>query len=1432
MKSKGMLVSLFLLLCITIFSQDKDCPTCPPNGSDQTEYDVIKTKDMMYEGEYVPGEILIKYKAEVNPVLGKTSKGHVVTGISAVDAVFKKHKVTEAKKLFPQAERLQQRQILKSFNGYEFERPSLHNIHKIKISEEAERLNLFEAIEELKQIPEIEYAEPNYIYSIIDSEALSPGLSEEETLEWINKQGVGEGEKGRINEIQAVVPNDPLYSEQWSIPATQVDLVWETTTGDTTQVIAILDTGVDWNHPDLKNKIWKNPDEIEGNGQDNDGNGFIDDIRGWDFINNDNNPMDDNSHGTHVAGIAAAEGNNGIGIAGVNWGAKIMPIKILDNKGRGDAAIISQGIIYASSNGASILNMSFGGYSKSFTMEAALMDAIAISELVAAAGNDRKSIYPSSPDLRDASTMYPAAFNFVLGVQVVESFSNYDPDGPIKSEFATGENYELISYGGSILSSVPAGLYRIYSGTSMGAPLVSGIISLYNQIKNPITREERWSDFIHLSRPTNANTNIFSSTKFPVFDLRHFELTDTLTGNDYDNQADAGEIIHLWTRIRNSFGQADSTFIKLQLSDISREYFSDHIEFTKDVVFLGSISPFGEKNNQYDPFIFYLEPTFPNESYFELEVLMWDAANSDTSSHLISIVVFNGTELSGFLEGDIVLTPDKLWLINNSTRLTEGSTMKILPGTHLILNGSFDNRGYIEAIGSKDSLIIIEGGGLGITLNKYVKYFGKGNDIRGGIFNNCEFYNGNYFYGDFDSCKFYIGKSFFDSKVKNSFIDSFNDTDINSTYLINNHSGAFSNNTVQNSVLWGGLQWADTLTTNNFINNIYSAYSNFPNIKKSTYSKYNNFVKAINGYVYSYPTFPHLWQPAYLFYLDETNGAKYYGNNFIIPDDTKEFFIVKTEGSSNIIDFPNQYWGTTDLNKVNSLIYDFNDNASIPLVNIQPLTTPPSDSAHGVVWKILVNGQDAQDEITDPIGVGIQRFDIYFNRPMNPNFEPQVTFGRIYPYLTDSVKDSSSWSHDYKIWTAYKTIQLHTGDGINRIRVADARDTQDFEIPVEDMRFEFVIDAAGLSSVDFNATAGLGKIELDWIQPEDVVDLLGYNLYRFTNLTDTTYTDTLMINNQLITDTTYTDFDVIPGDNYYYQYTVVKTDFNESERSKVVGTEALTASAGDANGDLSVTVQDIVSIVAYLLNQNPQPFILEAADVNGDSQVNILDIVATVNIIMSESLPKLSEVSGPPKITFDKKRAYIEEGEGLAGLQFKIVGTDISKANLVTGEAAKEMEISYNVISDTMYIVMFSFKNQTLNNKEKEMLFSITEGYFRELKEVTGSNQKGEKVEIGLVNDGEIIPKDFTLYQNYPNPFNPTTTIRYALPKQEKVEIRVFNILGQKVWEYFAEAQQPGYYEVKWNSVNSSNRQVATGVYIYQIRAGKFIQAMKMLLLK
>jgi thermitase len=309
-------------------------------------------------------------------------------------------------------------------------------------------------IEAIKKNPAVEYVEPNYLYYPQDHVAPKPSYI-------VDKEFDGQWAVYN-NGHNTWVANSPIGVDVNVVKA------WELTKGSKDIVIAVIDSGINYNHPDLKDNVWVNEKELNGKpGVDDDGNGYIDDIHGYDFANNDGDPLDDNGHGTHVSGIIAAT-HNEIGVRGVVPNAKIMALKFLTAKGPGDTANALKGIDFAINNGAKVINNSWGGGDYSQAMYDAFKKAAQKNiVIVVAAGNTNND--------NDAKPMYPANYN-VPGLISVGSFSMVD----VKSSFSSygKKSVHVFAPGNYIISTDVDQPYKWRSGTSMAAPFVSGAVGL------------------------------------------------------------------------------------------------------------------------------------------------------------------------------------------------------------------------------------------------------------------------------------------------------------------------------------------------------------------------------------------------------------------------------------------------------------------------------------------------------------------------------------------------------------------------------------------------------------------------------------------------------------------------------------------------------------------------------------------------------------------------------------------------------------------------------------------------------------------------------------------------------------------------------------------------------------------------------------------
>ena len=395
-----------------------------------------------------------------------------------------------------------------------------------------------QAAKEVASDPALEYAEPKYIYQLLD------------------------------------IPNDPQYINMTQFPFIQADTAWGIVKGESGNVvIAIVDGGTDWNHPDLLGNVWTNPGEIAGNGLDDDDNGFIDDVHGWNFANNTNDPTGNPgtpqsaAHGTHTAGTAAGVTNNGVGVSSISWNCTYMPLNAAHPTVDRSISHGYEAITYATANGADIINCSWGGLGGASSFEQDVIDfAYANGTLmVAAAGNDQNN--------NDVTQHYPSGYQQVLSVGAI----NKSNDG-IASFTNYGVSVNVFAPGVNILSTTPGNTYQSFSGTSMSSPLVAGLAGLV-KTQNPgwsvdQVREQIRVNCIGIDASNPSYSGLLGKGKINALrTVSNFSSPSIrMVGNSFTDSGgngiiNAGETIDLQVSFTNYLTSASNVSFTLSESD-------------------------------------------------------------------------------------------------------------------------------------------------------------------------------------------------------------------------------------------------------------------------------------------------------------------------------------------------------------------------------------------------------------------------------------------------------------------------------------------------------------------------------------------------------------------------------------------------------------------------------------------------------------------------------------------------------------------------------------------------------------------------------------------------------------------------------------------------------------------------------------------------
>lgn len=979
-------------------------------------------------------------------------------------------------------------------------------------------------------------------------------------------------------------------------------------------VVAVIDTGVDYTHKDLADNIWVNEGEIPGNGIDDDSNGYVDDVHGVDFVDGDCDPMDEHGHGTHVAGIIAMTPGNGGGV-GVAYGAKIMCVRAGQANGSFASSDIAKAIKYAADNGADVINMSFGGTGRSYLVESALQDAFPSCVLVAAAGNDGLPTTDAiNAGYFNTEDIYPAGYKYVLGVMATDnnkslaSFSNWD--------YLEGQNceYEMAAPGVNIYSTLPGNRYACWSGTSMATPNVAAAAAILRSKYTDKSKYSSRYIMGQLCSATTSSVGFIAPKgdfhSYPVLNIRDsltkqaqpelsldevytLDYQDVSSLNNGDGIAQPGETIDMGIAVWNRWGAATDITVKVDADSVAGIP-NKYVEFINDEVKLSDVGTFASVNNGFtytdekltgisNPIRFKIKEGTPNDIQITFNFTITAKNGLDEKDTVVytikpkptyTLTVQNGVALSGIINEDMTLTNDKLWILENNVLIPEGVTVTVEPGTRIQFWSADPNNKYGASANvylQVEGRFIAEG-----TEEQPIEMFpGKGFEDKTvtitGQMTGLSQPDSQLIDDDYE--KAYVSLKYvnilnaeyadFDSNLERAF----NATTIDHCSIIHN---------ITDEINWYVGIYACNISNTRF-ENIDEYYHSFAiyvenfynnsmdNCDVAIYSKYgfknnvilNYFCDAFRGFAasignYSYDCYTC---PTSTF----TNNAilnTYYLRSFERIRAVGAIDASKDSNGRTTYDISGNYWGTTnpDLVKVQCLDADW-DVSRNDLIQ-EPYLTLDDDMSdiYPFVTEAYLTDKDG-NRIDKVSGAQTVKMHVKFNRDMASDIQPMVTYGGSEPYTDFAV--SGDWANARE-WVSEFKIDPYIDLGTMYIRVKGAAAADDkWLVTGNDWgRFKFEITNSSAQSMSLTGEGQLGKNFLSWMQ-DDYDTLAGYNIYRATKYDADKKPEKqnfTRVNKSVLNadELSFIDENVRAGTDYYYYFTVVDTDLNESKASNVI----------------------------------------------------------------------------------------------------------------------------------------------------------------------------------------------------------------------------------------------------------------------------------------
>lgn len=926
--------------------------------------------------------------------------------------------------------------------------------------------------------------------------------------------------------------------------------------GSSDVIVAVIDTGVDYTHLDLRNNIWVNSGEIPGNGIDDDGNGYIDDVYGWNFVADTADPMDDNGHGTHVAGIIAAE-NNDIGGVGIAYNCKIMVLKAGNSSGYFNNSDIAEAIQYAYMNGASVINMSFGGSMISMAVEDALENAYNSCVLVAAAGNDTLCNDLDCTQHEDKGVSYPAALPYVIGVMStnasgsqLSSFSNFDHN-PYNSV-----EYEVCAVGESICSTWPNNKYATLNGTSMAAPVVSAIAAL---LRSAYPDRETYATKYLQSQIVNTGdlnpvggaytANLYNAlTKIPVPDVNLYDYwiddsTSISTANNGNGVIDAGETVRLYVSLQNRGGVASNVQVTIDTIRNNDPALTDpYFTFVNSSMQLSDIGTYSVRESGDKYFEIQVSGDCPNDYLvnFNLRFTYQNGLNEeDTTTYSGSgKAIFNisrGYHLSGTVTKDTVFENDRLYIIGEDWVIPAGVTVTFKEGCEIQF---YDDREYYNSpVVSVYGTLNIEG-----SKEKMVKI---GPDEQHSLF-ACSITpkeEGTLNIQYADTVNLVINGWHRAVTIRNSYLGEDSNKYGSIKRYENSSEGIASGYICAKQILSCNLELFGRTIISENIENCYIH-------TRSSIEVYGD------GYTEEWGTFENN------VIMSESTGGYRSKNLYFSGTSVKNnIFLTRNQNSSDLPTFKFDFGHNSDLMENNTFESTYQKFASQIIENYYDSNGNPTIDVYGScsditkLWPYVVSVEmfDKDGAPITTVGKEQIKVRVTFNRPMDKTQDTYLTFGSVEPYA--DYKITGSYVSD-TVWEGTYTLKAQIENGQNYLKVNNACAAEDPTKTVlgEYHLHEFTIDTTAALSMNLQAAPTVNGIELTWAQ-DDYDTLLGYNIYR-ADSRDGNY---VKLNPAILlsTDDKFVDENAEPGKTYWYTYTVVLSDFTESNPAGKITATAL-----------------------------------------------------------------------------------------------------------------------------------------------------------------------------------------------------------------------------------------------------------------------------------